>query len=51
MVDPLVEIEANLLIGEAFDRDLLDALRITARGGSKSVGVARGADPDDTVFY
>ena len=45
MVDPLVEIEANLLIGESFDRDLLD--RITALGGSESVGVARGADADD----
>ena len=45
MVDPLVEIEANLLIGESFDRDLLE--RITALGGSKSVGVARGADVDD----
>ena len=43
MVDPLVEIEANLLIGESVDR-LLE--RITALGGSKSVGVARGAEAD-----
>ena len=50
MVDPelsLVEIEANLLIGELFDCNQLDALRISALGGSKSVGVARGADLDD----
>ena len=40
----LVEIEANLLIGESVNRDLLD--RITALGGSKSVGVARGAEAD-----
>ena len=44
MVDPLVEIEANLLIGESVNRDLLD--RITALGGSKSTGVARGAEAD-----